>query len=155
MQLFSISFLFLSFLKTRRKAIVRISAKFCNISRMLTSKDPRDSLFQEGSSRFLFGRGLSCWCSLCVQCFPPWTDTADQILATTIRDSHITPGILFIWRPMQGRSLRAATLGSRFTPCAQPPTPLSITYPPDPARLVVIKIGRCTRLSLRYCARAK
>lgn len=42
-----------------------------------------------------------------------------------------------------------------YSLCTTPHPPFDHGYPPDPARLIVIRIGRCTRLSLRYCARAK
>lgn len=111
------------------------TAKFCNISRMLTSKDPRDSLFQEGSSRFLFGRGPSA----CPAGVPSVSSVSPCGQTQQIRSQPLLYEILILHPasflfggPMQGRSLRAATLGSRFTPCTVPFSLLPITHPSDP-----------------------
>ena len=93
-------------------------AKFCNISRMLTSKDPRDSLFQEGSSRFLFGRGPSACPLVFPLClvFPPVDRHSRLDLSHYYtRFSYYTRHPFYFEANVE-RSLRAATLGSRFTP---------------------------------------
>lgn len=85
---------------------------------MLTSKDPRDSLFQEGSSRFLFGRGPSACPLVFPLClvFPPVDRHSRLDLSHYYtRFSYYTRHPFYLEANVE-RSLRAATLGSRFTP---------------------------------------
>lgn len=89
---------------------------------MLTSKDPRDSLFQEGSSRFLFGRGPSACPLVFPLClvFPPVDRHSRLDLSHYYtRFSYYTRHPFYSEANVEKRSLRAATLGSRFTPACR------------------------------------
>jgi len=70
----------LAIVQTLSRHILSTSrSEICDISRMPTSQNLRDISFQEGSSRFLFGRTRSARVApMCPAClvFPSWTDTA-------------------------------------------------------------------------------
>lgn len=138
---------------------------------MLTSKDPRDSLFQEGSSRFLFGRDPSACPLVFPLClvFPPVDRHSRLDLSHYYtRFSYYTRHPFYSVANVEKRSLRAATLGSRFTPSCRS-LPFALVRPhhhPRPRSsasadillsLSLPQMLRCvisvTRLSLRRCVR--